>query len=415
MSSTTTTSRQFPAGRNCRRWRRFSRLGARTGNGPRGSCGCSGQGARAADDGRGPRWFLFRSRSGRRGSAASTTFSWTTIRSFIPIRRRVSAARRARPFAGDRLAPFKWSDGEWPGVRLKGQVIYELHMGTFTPKAPGRPRREKLPHLLDLGVTLIEVMPVAAFPGEFGWGYDGAYWFAPTQLYGTPGRFRAFVDRGAPARPRRDPRRRLQPLRPVRQLHRRVFSVLSFRRSITPSGATRSTSTANMRAGARLRRLERRLLDREFHLDGLRLDATHSIVDDSPEHIVAKLDAEREGGGRQPIHSHLRRERAATSAYVVHPRSGRLRHRRPVERRLSSCVPRGRHGKRARLLRRLFGLAAGTDVGDSPGVSTIKASGTLGREASRVAVAKYRRPALRALSAEPRPGRQLGARLRTHR
>ena len=90
---------------------------------------------------------------------------------------------------------FEWSDGAWPGVRLKGQVVYELHVGTFTPQGTWAAAAEKLPHLVDLGITLIEVMPVAAFPGKFGWGYDGTYWFAPTELYGSPDDFRAFVDR----------------------------------------------------------------------------------------------------------------------------------------------------------------------------------------------------------------------------
>src|SRR5687768_13607942 len=78
---------------------------------------------------------------------------------------------------------FEWKDDAWPGVRLKGQVIYELHVGTFTPQGTWAAAAEKLPHLADLGITLIEAMPVAAFPGKFGWGYDGTYWFAPTELY----------------------------------------------------------------------------------------------------------------------------------------------------------------------------------------------------------------------------------------
>jgi maltooligosyltrehalose trehalohydrolase len=89
----------------------------------------------------------------------------------------------------------KWSDLSWPGVRLEGQVIYELHIGTFTPSGTWRTAAEKLMHLADVGITLIEVMPVNEFAGSFGWGYDGVHWFAPSRLYGRPDDFREFVDR----------------------------------------------------------------------------------------------------------------------------------------------------------------------------------------------------------------------------
>src|SRR6476661_9607487 len=90
---------------------------------------------------------------------------------------------------------FAWSDHQWPGVQMRGQVIYEMHIGAFTAEGNWRAAIDKLPHLRDVGITLLQVMPVAAFPGDFGWGYDGVHWFAPTQLYGTPDEMRAFVDR----------------------------------------------------------------------------------------------------------------------------------------------------------------------------------------------------------------------------
>src|SRR5437667_2270683 len=79
-------------------------------------------------------------------------------------------------------ASFAWSDREWPGVRLHGQVIYEMHIGTFTAPGTWLAAREQLPRLADLGITLIEVMPVAEFPGNFGWGYDGVDLFGPCHL-----------------------------------------------------------------------------------------------------------------------------------------------------------------------------------------------------------------------------------------
>jgi maltooligosyltrehalose trehalohydrolase len=90
---------------------------------------------------------------------------------------------------------FKWTDANWRGVKLAGQVIYEFHVGTFTPDGTWRAAAEKLELLKDDGVTLLEMMPIADFPGRFGWGYDGVDLFAPSHLYGTPEDLRAFIDR----------------------------------------------------------------------------------------------------------------------------------------------------------------------------------------------------------------------------
>ena len=89
---------------------------------------------------------------------------------------------------------FRWTDGAWRGVSLSGQVMYELHVGTFTPEGSWAAATRELPELARLGVTCLEVMPVADFPGRFGWGYDGVNLFAPTRLYGQPDEFRQFVD-----------------------------------------------------------------------------------------------------------------------------------------------------------------------------------------------------------------------------
>jgi maltooligosyltrehalose trehalohydrolase len=90
---------------------------------------------------------------------------------------------------------FVWSDAAWRGPDLAGSVLYELHVGTFTPEGTWASAVDKLVHLAELGVTCIEVMPVAEFPGTFGWGYDGVDWFAPYHHYGTPEELRLFVDR----------------------------------------------------------------------------------------------------------------------------------------------------------------------------------------------------------------------------
>jgi maltooligosyltrehalose trehalohydrolase len=90
---------------------------------------------------------------------------------------------------------FAWSDGDWRGVTADGQVLYEMHIGTFTPEGTWRAAMAHLPALKQLGVTCVEMMPVADFAGRFGWGYDGVNLYAPTRLYGEPDDLRAFNDR----------------------------------------------------------------------------------------------------------------------------------------------------------------------------------------------------------------------------
>jgi len=90
---------------------------------------------------------------------------------------------------------FKWTDEKWRGVKMRGQIVYEMHIGTFTPEGTWRAAAEQLAELARIGITVIEMMPIADFPGNFGWGYDGVDLFAPTRLYGTPDDLRAFVDR----------------------------------------------------------------------------------------------------------------------------------------------------------------------------------------------------------------------------
>jgi maltooligosyltrehalose trehalohydrolase len=197
---------------------------------------------------------------------------------------------------------FAWSDGAWPGVELKGQVLYELHIGTFTPAGTWLAAIEKLPYLHDVGITLLEVMPVAEFPGKFGWGYDGVDWFAPTHLYGEPDDFRAFVNRAHELG--------LGVILDVVYNHfgpdgnyASAFSPYFFSRKHTTewgdainfdgesSGPVRDFVATNAARWIG-----------EYHLDGLRLDAVHSIVDDSQEHIIAVLSrAARVAAGNRSI------------------------------------------------------------------------------------------------------------------
>src|SRR5437868_4797270 len=89
---------------------------------------------------------------------------------------------------------FQWTDDDWRGRGLRGQVIYEMHVGTFTREGTWRAAARELAELAALGITVIEMMPVSEFPGSFGWGYDGVNLFAPTRLYGEPDKLRQFVN-----------------------------------------------------------------------------------------------------------------------------------------------------------------------------------------------------------------------------
>jgi maltooligosyltrehalose trehalohydrolase len=87
---------------------------------------------------------------------------------------------------------FPWTDRDWRGLALRGRVIYEMHVGTFTREGTWRAAARQLQELRDAGITLIEMMPIGGFPGEFGWGYDGVNLFAPCRVYGEPDDLRAF-------------------------------------------------------------------------------------------------------------------------------------------------------------------------------------------------------------------------------
>src|SRR3954465_2340384 len=90
---------------------------------------------------------------------------------------------------------FRWTDRDWRGRPREEMVVYEMHVGTFTPEGGWEAASRELPELAATGITCIELMPVADFAGRFGWGYDGGDQFAPTRLYGRPDDFRRFVDR----------------------------------------------------------------------------------------------------------------------------------------------------------------------------------------------------------------------------
>jgi maltooligosyltrehalose trehalohydrolase len=197
-------------------------------------------------------------------------------------------------------AAFAWSDDAWPGPEPTGQVIYEMHIGTFTATGRWDAAAEQLEELARLGVTTLEIMPLADFPGRFGWGYDGVSLFAPTHLYGTPDDVRRFVDRAHGLG--------LAVILDVVYNHVGPdgnvlprFARDYFSHSETTdwgdamnfdgpnNGPVREFFTANAAYWVR-----------EFHFDGLRLDATQDIHDSSSEHIIAAVNrAVRTAGGRR--------------------------------------------------------------------------------------------------------------------
>src|SRR5947209_7673806 len=92
------------------------------------------------------------------------------------------------------IESFRWSDHNWKGIRLENAIFYELHVGTYTSEGTFDSLIGRLPDLVDLGITMIEIMPVAQFPGSRNWGYDGVYPFATQNSYGGPDAFHRFVD-----------------------------------------------------------------------------------------------------------------------------------------------------------------------------------------------------------------------------
>jgi len=184
---------------------------------------------------------------------------------------------------------FSWSDGDWGGLELAGQVIYEVHIGTFTAEGTFEAAARQFAALADLGVTLVEVMPVAEFDGQFGWGYDGVDLFAPTRNYGTPDDFRRFVDEAH--------RHGLGVMLDVVYNHFGPVGNYTGQFSndyVSPHhqtgwGDAINYDSENSEPVREFFTSNAGYWIDEFHVDGLRLDAVHAIIDDSPEHILAAI------------------------------------------------------------------------------------------------------------------------------
>jgi maltooligosyltrehalose trehalohydrolase len=185
---------------------------------------------------------------------------------------------------------FPWTDGAWRGVPLERLVLYELHVGTFTPAGTLDAVIPHLGGLADLGVTAIELMPVAECPGGRNWGYDGVHLFAPQSTYGGPDGLRRLVDAAHAVGlgvvldvvynhvgPEGNYLAEYGPYLSTR--HRTPWGEAVNYDGVGAAGVRRHV-VAN--AGFWVR---------EYHLDGLRLDAVHAIVDQSPVHVLAEIGA----------------------------------------------------------------------------------------------------------------------------
>ena len=184
---------------------------------------------------------------------------------------------------------YAWKDAGFAGTPERGQVLYELHVGTFTPAGTYQAALEQLGHLVETGITTIELMPLAEFSGDFGWGYDGVDLWAPTRLYGEPDDLRRFIER-------------------AHQLGLAVILDVVYNH-LGPDGAYLKsfsdryfTDRYENEWGEALNFDDRdsgpvreffvenaRYWLLEYHFDGLRLDATQTLFDASERHIIADI------------------------------------------------------------------------------------------------------------------------------
>ncbi|WP_207457190.1 malto-oligosyltrehalose trehalohydrolase [Desertivibrio insolitus] len=195
----------------------------------------------------------------------------------------------------------QWTDQRWTGRQLPGSVIYELHIGTFTPEGTLDSAIERLDHLVDIGVDLVELLPVNGFNGTHNWGYDGVLWYTVSESYGGPEAYQRFVDAAH--------ERGLGVIQDV------VYNHLGpsgnylplFGPYLTDAHANTWGLSVNLDADGseNVRRfiIENALMWlHDYHVDGLRLDAVHALVDEGPKHLLQEMAEEVDA-----LSAHLRR------------------------------------------------------------------------------------------------------------
>ena len=184
---------------------------------------------------------------------------------------------------------FAWTDTHWSGIAAEDCVIQELHFGTFTPEGTYLAAAERLPRLVEVGITAVELMPLADFPGRFGWGYDGVNLFAPSRLYGTPDDLRRFVDRAHSLGVAVILDVVYNHLGPdgnyLKEFAKQYFST----RYRTEWGEALNFDDDSSAPVREFVCSNATYWMEEFHVDGLRLDATQQIFDASPSNIMAEI------------------------------------------------------------------------------------------------------------------------------
>jgi maltooligosyltrehalose trehalohydrolase len=188
---------------------------------------------------------------------------------------------------------FGWSDGAWTGRQLPGAVLYEMHVGTFTSEGTFDAAIERLDHLVDLGVDQVELLPVNSFNGEYNWGYDGVCWFAPHEAYGGPDGLKRFVDAAHG--------RGLGVVLDVVYNHFGPSGAYApmFAPYLSESGSNPWGAAINL-DGPLADEVRRYIIDsalawlRDYHVDGLRLDAVHALVDHNAINLLEQLATEVE-------------------------------------------------------------------------------------------------------------------------
>ena len=183
---------------------------------------------------------------------------------------------------------FTWTDQVWNGRQLAGGIIYELHVGTFTPEGTFAAAAERLDHLVALGVDFVELMPVNAFNGTHNWGYDGVLWYAVHEPYGGPQGYQAFVDACHAAG--------LGVIQDV------VYNHLGPSGNYLPqygpylnSGGTNTWGESPNLDGEDSDEVRRYIIDcalmflTDYHVDGLRLDAVHALHDTRATHLLEEM------------------------------------------------------------------------------------------------------------------------------
>jgi len=181
---------------------------------------------------------------------------------------------------------YKWSDSGWRGPSPHGQVVYEMHIGTFTPEGTWNAARAELRELASVGITMLEVMPIAEFSGRWGWGYDGVDLFAPTRIYGLPEEAKRFIDEA----------HGLGTAVILDVVYNHFGPDGNYLNSFSPQFFTDKFENDWGESIDFSREQVRDFYIRnavywieEFHFDGLRLDATQDIHDFSDEHILAAM------------------------------------------------------------------------------------------------------------------------------